>query len=106
MKAIPKNVDMGSDKLFWNIAKFAVPLMLMSFFQRLFNAADIVVVGRYAGEEALAGVGSTNSLIMLLTNLFIGLSVGVSVVLGRAIGAKDEKAMSEIVHTAILISII
>lgn len=68
----------------WNkILLFALPLMASSILQLLFNAADVVVVGRYAGKEALAAVGSNSALINLLINLFVGLSVGTNVVVAR-----------------------
>jgi putative MATE family efflux protein len=72
----------------------------------LFNAADIVVVGRFAGDLSLAAVGSTSSLVNLLTNLFVGLSVGANVLAARDRGAKDDEALSRTVHTAMLLSLI
>lgn len=101
-----RNVDMGSNSLFLNIVRFSIPFMLTGFLQRFYNAADVAIVGRYAGEVALAGVGSTGSLNTLLVNLVLGLSVGVNVVLGRARGAKDEKSINEIVHTAMFLSVL
>ncbi|MBR3870559.1 MAG: MATE family efflux transporter [Clostridia bacterium] len=101
-----RNIDMCSGPLFKNVMKFAVPFMLTLMLQHLYNAADIMVVGRYAGQEALAGVGTTGSLTSVLINLFVGLSVGVSVTLGRALGAKDEENANKIVHTAITLSVI
>lgn len=84
---------------------FAIPLILSGVLQLLFNAADIVVVGRFSGSHALAAVGSTSSLINLLVNLFIGISVGANVLLGKYCGAQDYKNASETVHTAIYIAI-
>ena len=69
-------LDMCSGPLFSKLVVFAVPLMLSGILQLLFNAADIIVVGRYAGSESLAAVGSTSSLINLLVNVFIGLWSG------------------------------
>ncbi len=85
---------------------FAVPLMLSSILQLLYNAADIIVVGRFAGSSALAAVSSTGSLINLIVNLFIGLSVGANVAAARFFGAKDEQGVHEVVHTAMLLSVI
>lgn len=85
---------------------FALPLMASSLLQLLFNAADIIVVGRFAGDTSLAAVGSTTSIINLLVNLFIGLSVGANVLVARFFGAKREKDLSATVHTAMTISII
>lgn len=99
-------MDMCEGSLLPKLIRFAVPLMLSSVLQLLFNAVDMVVVGRYAGNESLAAVGSTSSLINLLTNVFMGLSVGANVLIARYYGAKQEKEVSETVHTAIVISII
>lgn len=85
---------------------FAVPLMLSSILQLLFNAADIVVVGRFAGDNSLAAVGATSSLINLLTNLFLGLSIGANVLAARDFGAKHDDDLSKTVHTAILLGFI
>lgn len=88
------------------IMLFAVPLMLSSILQLLFNAVDTVVVGRYCGSDSLAAVGSTTSLINLLMNVFIGLSVGTNVLVARYYGAGKEKDVNDTVHTAILSSLI
>lgn len=85
---------------------FALPLMLSSVLQLLFNAADVIVVGRFAGSQALAAVGSTGSLINLLVNLFIGLSVGTNVLVARYLGGGDWDNCQETVHTSILLSVI
>lgn len=107
MKKLRKSyeIDMCNGPLFSRIIMFAVPLILSGVLQLLFNAADIVVVGRFSGSHALAAVGSTSSLINLLVNLFIGISVGANVLLGRYYGARDYKNVSETVHTAIYIAI-
>ena len=80
-------MDMVHGPLAGKILLFALPLMFSSILQLLFNAADVVVVGRYAGEAALAAVGSTSSLINLLVTLFVGFSVGTNVVVARDLGA-------------------
>lgn len=98
-------MDMSQGPIFIKLIKFSVPLMLSGILQLLFNAADIIVVGRFTGSHALAAVGSTSSLINLLINLFIGISVGASVLLGRYCGARDYKNASETVHTAIYTAI-
>ncbi len=95
---------MCSGPLFSKIVLFAVPLMLSGILQLLFNAADIIVVGRFAGKESLAAVGSTSSLINLLVNLFIGLSVGTNVVVAQYYGAQKWKELEETVHTSVLIA--
>ena len=87
------------------ILLFALPLMASSLLQLLFNAADVVVVGRFAGKEALAAVGSNTSLINLLINLFVGLSVGTNVVVARYLGAGRHDNVSHSVHTAITLAL-
>ena len=99
-------IDMCNGPLFGKIILFALPLMLSGILQLLFNAADMIVVGRWAGEDALAAVGSTGSLVNLLVNVFIGLSVGSNVLVARYYGSGQEKELSDTVHTAILVSII
>lgn len=99
-------MDMCNGPLLGKILLFSIPLMLSGILQLLFNAADIIVVGRYVGSSALAAVGSTSSLINLLINVFVGMSVGVNVLTAQYYGAKNEKDISETVHTAILTSLI
>jgi len=99
-------IDMCNGPLLGKILLFAVPLMLSGILQLLFNAADIIVVGRFAGNEALAAVGSTSSLINLLVNVFIGLSVGANVLVARFYGAGQKKELSDMVHTAILTALV
>ena len=86
--------------------RFTVPLMLSSILQLLFNAADVVVVGKFAGDDALAAVGCTGSLINLLTNLFMGLSVGANVMAARHYGAKQEDELKKSVHTSMVLSLL
>lgn len=85
---------------------FAMPLMLSGMLQLFYNAADIVVVGRFAGKESLAAVGSTGSLINLLTNAFLGLSVGANVLISKGFGTNDKKLLERSVHTSVFVSII
>jgi len=99
-------IDMVHGPLLGKLLLFAIPLMVSSILQLLFNAADIVVVGRFAGDESLAAVGSTSSLINLLTNLFIGLSVGANVVVAHFIGLDEKEKISETIHTSMVISIL
>ncbi len=99
-------IDMCHGPLLGKILLFSVPLMLSGILQLLFNAADVVVVGRFAGSQSLAAVGSTSSLINLLINVFIGLSVGANVLIARYYGGGQEKEVSDTVHTSILLSII
>lgn len=99
-------IDMCNGPLFGKILLFSLPLMLSGILQLLFNAADMIVVGRWVGSDALAAVGSTGSLINLLVNVFIGLSVGANVLVARYFGAGQERELSDMVHTAVLISVI
>ena len=106
MKTKSYEIDMCNGPLTGKLLKFAVPLMFSGILQLLFNAADIVVVGRFAGHEALAAVGSTGSLINLLVNVFIGLSIGTNVLVANYMGARHEKAVSETVHTSVRLSLL
>lgn len=99
-------MDMCEGPVLKKMLLFALPLMVSSLLQLLFNAADIIVVGRFAGDNSLAAVGSTTSLINLLVNLFIGLSVGANVLVAQFFGAKREEDLSLTVHTALAISFI
>lgn len=99
-------IDMVNGPLAGKILLFALPLMLSSLLQLLFNAADVVVVGRFAGKEALAAVGSNGSLINLFINLFIGLSVGTNVVIARDLGAGRTENVKKSVHTSVALSLI
>jgi len=99
-------IDMVHGPLLGKLLIFAVPLILSGILQLLFNAADIIVVGRFTGSEALAAVGSTSSLINLLTNLFIGLSIGSNVLFAQLTGAGNEKEAAETLNTSILLSLI
>lgn len=98
-------LDMTDGPIFKKIVIFAIPLMLSSILQLLFNAADLVVVGQFAGSNSLAAVGSTNALINLLVNLFVGMSMGASVVMGRNIGARKYDEAHNALHTAMFIAL-
>ena len=108
-KAVSKGkyeMDMCNGPLLHKIIIFAVPVVLSGILQLLFNAADIVVVGRFAGNQALAAVGSTSALINLLINVFIGLSVGANVLVARFYGSKQESEMHDMVHTAVATALV
>lgn len=98
-------MDMCNGPLLKKIIIFSIPLMLSGMLQLLFNAADIIVVGRFAGNEALAAVGSTSSLTNLLVNVFMGLSIGANVLVARFYGAGQKKELDEMIHTAIATSV-
>lgn len=99
-------LDMTTGNLFTKIIKYTIPIMLTGILQLLYNAADVVVVGRFAGKEALAAVGSTGALISLITSLFMGLSVGSSVAFARSIGKGDLNRANRVVHTSVAVSCI
>ncbi|MCR5683796.1 MAG: MATE family efflux transporter [Lachnospiraceae bacterium] len=99
-------IDMCEGAILPKMLKFALPLMLSSILQLLFNAADVIVVGRFAGDNSLAAVGCTGSLINLLINIFIGLSVGTNVMAARHYGAKQKQELSATVHTSVMIAIL
>lgn len=98
------NIDMLNGPIASSIILFAIPMLLSGLLQILFNAADTIVVGRFAGHTSMAAIGSTGSITNLLVNLFMGISIGVNVVVARSVGMKDEKGVDRAVHTAITLS--
>ena len=98
-------IDMLHGAILPKLLRFAVPLTLSTMLQLLFNAADVVVVGRWAGDNSLAAVGSNTSLIALLTNMFLGLSIGANILAARYFGAHEDEELSKTVHTSILLSL-
>lgn len=96
-----RNRDMCKGPLFGNIVAYTIPVILTGILQLLFNAADLMIVGRFCGSVYVSAVGATSSLIHLITNLFIGLSVGAGVAVAHAIGAGDHKMVQKTVHTSI-----
>lgn len=98
-------IDMCNGPILGKMLKFTLPLMFSSILQLLFNAADIIVVGQFAGDDSLAAVGSNGPLINLLTNFFLGLSIGANVLVARYCGAKKDKDVADTVHTAMLLSV-
>lgn len=101
-----RNVDMCSGPIFVNVIRYTIPIILSGVLQLLFNAADLVVVGRFCGSNAVGAVGATGSLTNLLVNFFIGFSVGVTVTAATALGAGNKRTVHRIVHTAIPLAII
>ncbi len=95
------NINMLDGPLFSNVIAYTVPIILTSLLQLLFNAADLVVVGRFCGSASVGAVGATSSLTNLLVNFFIGLSVGTGVTVAQSIGARDHKHVHQTIHTAI-----
>ncbi len=106
MKRKTDAIDMVNGSIFKSVVAFVIPLILGNILQLLYNAADIIVVSRYAGSKAMASVGATGSLCSLIISLFIGLTAGASVVVSRCYGARDEKGVHKAVHTSIAIGIV
>ena len=106
MKNNKYEIDMCNVTLMYKLISFSLPLMLSGILQLLFNAVDIIVVGRFTGSQALAAVGSTTALINIFTNLFIGISLGANVLAARFYASGKEKEMSETVHTSITLALI
>ena len=106
MKNNNYEIDMCNGTLMDKLISFSLPLMLSGILQLLFNAVDIIVVGRFTGRQALAAVGSTTALINIFTNLFIGISLGANVLAARFYASGKEKEMSETVHTSITLALI
>ncbi len=101
-----KNIDMINGSLPKNLLLFSIPVVLTNILALMFNACDIIVLGRFAGSSALAGVGATSSLISFLINIFLGLSIGINVLVAQSIGAQNHQKTERVVHTAVLFSII
>lgn len=99
-------INMCEGPILGKVLIFSIPLMLSGILQLLFNAADVIVVGRFAGSQSLAAVGSTSALINLLINVFMGFSVGVNVLVARYYGGRKERDVSETVHTAVTLSLV
>jgi putative MATE family efflux protein len=99
-------IDMCNGTIMDKLISFAIPLMVSGILQLMFNAVDIIVVGRFSGSQALAAVGSTTALINMFINLFIGISLGANVLAARFYAAGKHKEMSETVHTAITLALI
>ena len=106
MKNNKYEIDMCNGTLMDKLISFSLPLMLSGILQLLFNAVDIIVVGRFTGSQALAAVGSTTALINIFTNLFIGIPLGANVLAARFYASGKEKEMSETVHTSITLALI
>ncbi len=106
MKTSKYEIDMCNGSIMDKLISFSLPLMLSSILQLMFNAVDIIVVGRFSSSQALAAVGATTALINIFTNLFIGISLGANVLAARYFAAGRDKEMSESVHTAITLALI
>ncbi len=105
-RKISANMNMCEGPLFKKIVSFAIPVIFTNLLQLMFNAADLVVVGRFCGSNSVAAVGATGSLVHLIINLFVGLSIGAGVAAATAIGAGNEEAVKKTVHTALPLAVI
>ena len=101
-----KGMDMTNGPLLKKIVFFTIPVMLTGILQLFFNAMDMVVVGRYAGDTALAAVGCTSSVVNLMINVFIGFSVGAGIVMGQSVGAGKKKDIDETLNTSVFLGIV
>ena len=101
-----KEIDMLNGPLYKKMLFFMVPIILSSMLQLLFNAADVIVVGRFAGGDSLAAVGATSATVALVVNFFVGFTVGINYVVAKDYVSKTEKEVQKDVHTAIASSLI
>lgn len=106
VKKKKNEIDMINGPILKKMLLFTFPIMLSSILQILFNAADVIIVGRWAGDASLAAVGATTSLINLLTNMFIGLSIGANVLVAKFFGARKYDQLNDAVHTSVTLSLI
>lgn len=100
------SINMLSGSLLKNIILYTIPIVLTGLLQLLFNAADLIVVGRYCGRLSVAAVGGSGSITNLIVNLFIGLSVGTGVTVAQALGAKKSDTVHKIVHTTLPVAVV
>ncbi len=105
MTVVKKSIDMTKGSILKNVIAFVIPLIIGNILQLLYNAADLIVVGRFAGSNATASVGATGSINLLIVNLCVGLSVGGGVIVSRHFGAKNDAALSRSVHTSVALGL-
>ena len=103
---VHREIDMVNGHVFSNVVRYSIPLILSGMLQLLYNMADVIVVGKFENPEAVAAVGATSSLITLMVNLFIGLSVGTSVLVAQFTGAGKYREVQDTVHTSITLSLV
>jgi Na+-driven multidrug efflux pump len=99
-------INMSEGRLLPKLLVFSLPLMLTNMLQLAFNTADLIVVGRFAGENSLAAVGSNTALVMLVVCILVGVGTGVNVLVSRYFGAKDEKSLRETVQTTVIVALV
>ena len=105
MKRIKNTVDMTEGPFFKKMLSFAIPLVITGILQCFYNAADLIVVGQFRGDLAVAAVGSTGSLTNLIVGFFMGLSVGAGVCVAHYVGAKEHEEVKKVVHTSVVLSL-
>ncbi len=98
--------NMLEGPLLSGVVAYTVPIILSSILQLLFNAADLIIVGKFCGSVSVGAVGATGSLTALIVNLFVGLSIGAGVAVAHGIGSRDERQISEAVHTAVPLALV
>ena len=96
-----RSANMLTGPLWSSLITYTIPIILTSFLQLLFNAADLIIVGRFCGSISVAAVGATGAITNLIVNLFIGLSVGAGVTVAHGMGSREEEVVHRTVHTAI-----
>lgn len=101
-RPVKKKMDMTEGPLFGKIIRYSIPLILTGILSLLYNAVDLIVVGRYSGTDALAAVGATGSLNALMINVFLGISTGAGVVAAQHFGAKEDSEVSKVLHTSVI----
>ena len=101
MFARRREIDMCNGPLVQGLVIYTIPVIVTGILQLLYNAIDMVIVGRYVGSQSLAAVGATTIVLKLFTNFMIALSVGLNVVIAQHCGAKEEKAANEALHTCL-----
>lgn len=106
METSRRKIDMLTGTLWDKIFMFALPLAATGILQQLFNAADVAVVGRFAGAAAMAAVGSNSSIVGLIVNLFVGMALGTNVVIARAVGMRDRSTIEKAVHSSVLFAVV
>ncbi len=105
MRKTRETLDIANGPLLKNLFAFAVPMMLSSLLQMLFNSADTIIVGKFGGDGALAAVGATGSIVFLLTSVFNGLSTGANVLISRYLGQNDFDKIRDAVHSSVVIAL-
>ncbi len=100
------SIDLTSGSVIKKLMIFAFPILVSNIMQQLYNTADMIVVGKFVGDNALAAVGATGEITVLIVNLFFGLSIGANIICSNLYGARNKEGLSRSMHTSILVSIV